>query len=224
MLASPVEDITNGDFSTSVNHLITMPRHINEPFVSFLLRSIFKFPLIFTAVQNSVASLSHNAEMEGFIEAYGDDEAQALIFVAFLYAMGQDIRSQHSVEAIDRLPHDLALRETIGVLHLAELFDLDSLRHVSGITLRENFLRPISPCDFEWAFGRGSRITGPLIYSSDVPLKIALVDHFTHLWDNDMQLADESKLLSLGKENIEFYLLVKSFCLGHVNDQEINDM
>lgn len=207
-----------------MDHLITMPRHIDEPLVSFLLRSIFRFPLVFSAVQSSVTSLSRNPEMDGFVETFGEDEAQALIFVAFLYAMGQDIRAQHSIEAPDCLPHDLTFHEAMGVFHLAELFDLDSLREACRLKVRDLFSRPVPPSEFEWAFGRGSRITGALTYLPEVPMKIAMVDHFTHLWDKDISPVEESLYLNLGRENIELYLLVKSYCLGNVNDEGVNDM
>lgn len=224
MMASPLEDTTSHDYSSSMDHLITMPRHIDEPLVSFLLRSIFKFPLVFQAVQTSVTSLSRNAEMDGFVGTFGEDEAQALIFVAFLYAMGQDIRAKHSIDAPDRLPHDLTFRETMGVFHLAELFDLDSLRQACRRKVKSLFSRAVAPAEFEWAFGRGAQITGALTYLPEVPMKIALVDHFTHLWDRDISPVDESLYLNLGRENIELYLLVKSYCLGHVNEEGINDM
>ncbi|ETN41274.1 uncharacterized protein HMPREF1541_03209 [Cyphellophora europaea CBS 101466] len=224
MVASPIDDTRTEDFSASMEYLITMPRRIDEPLVSFLLRSIFKFPLIFSSVQSAVTSLSRNPEMEGFMETYGEDDGQALIFVGFLYAMGQDIQIQHALEAPDRLPHDLTFCETIGVLHLAELFDLDSLRNASRLKLRELLRKPISPSDFGWAFGTGSRITGPLTLEPEVPMKIAMVDHFTHLWDKATAPHGERQYLNLGKENIEFYLLVKSFCLGNVNEEGINDM
>jgi hypothetical protein len=223
MVASP-EDTKSMDYAASVDHLITMPRNIDEPLVSFLLQSIVKFPLVFAAVQSSVTSLSRNREMDGFVEAYGEDAAEALIFVAFLYAMGIDLQAKHGIQAPDVLPHDLTLRETIGVFHLAELFDLDPLRRISRLKIDDHFSRPIRPQEFEWAFGSGAKITGALTYLPEVPLKIALCDRYTRSWDYKMSEVDETLLLNLGRENIEFYLLVKSFCLGHVNDEGVNDV
>ena len=162
--------------------------------------------------------------MHEFMEIYGPDEGEALVFVAFLYAMGQDIQKQHSIEAPNQLPHDITFREAIGIMHLAELFDLDSLRHVARVAVHDIFLRPIPQSEYAWIFGRGSRLAGPLCLEPDVPVKIALVDHFTHYWDDEQSPQEEQAFLKLGRDNIEFYLLVKSFCLGHVDERGANDM
>ena len=212
------------DFSASINHLITMPRHIDEPLITFLLRSVFKFPLIFDAVQTSVTVLSNDSEMQGFVEAFGEEAAQALTFVAFLYAMGIDLQSKHGIEAPDDLPHDLTFRETVGVSHLAELFDLEPLRKASRRQIQRHFTRPMPVQEFAWAFDGGAKITGALNVSTELPLKIALCEQYTRLWDYGMSHADEERLLDLGRDNVEFYLLMKSYCLGHVNDEGFNDM
>jgi hypothetical protein len=211
-------------FETSLDHLITLPRRINEPLVSFLLRSIFKFPLIFHAIQSSVTSLCVDQEMDEFMGTFGHDEGEALVFVAFIYAMGQDIRRQHGIEAPDQLPHDITFREAVGIMHLAELFDLDSLRKATRAAFKEIFKSPIPQSEYAWTFGRGSRITGALCSQPEVPVKIDLVDHFTHQWDDERTPEEEKLFMLLGQENVEFYMLVKSFCLGHVNEEGVNDM
>jgi hypothetical protein len=219
-----MEDSHDMDFTASIDHLVTMPRHIDEPLVSFLLRSIINFPLLFDSVQKSVTLLSRDAEMVGFMEAFGEEAAQALIFLTFLYAMGLDLQTKYSIDAPDELPHDLTFRETIGIFHLAELFDLDALRTASRLQISHHFSQPIPPREFEWAFGSGAKITGALTYLPEVPMKIALCEQYTRLWDSDMSQDEEDRLLRLGRKNIEFYLLIKSYCLGHVNDEGINDM
>lgn len=90
--------------------------------------------------------------------------------------------------------------------------------------MEDMFSAELPHSDYAWAFGRGSRITGPLCSRPEVPVKIDLVDHFTHLWDRDGSPADEKAFMILAQTNFEFYGLVKSFCIGNVNEDGINDM
>jgi hypothetical protein len=179
---------------------------------------------VFDAVQSTATAFSQNPELEGFMSSYVGDEANALLLLAFLYAMGDDLQSKHQIHAPEKLPRDLSFREAAGLLHLAELFDLESLRVAARWTIRHLFRSRVLPAEFEWAFGRGSRLVGALMYQPNVPVKIALVEHLTHLWNKDVPPADEKAYFGLGKANLEFYLLVKSYCLGNVNEEGVNDM
>jgi hypothetical protein len=175
-------------------------------------------------IRRSVTSLSQDTEMEGFRDAFGEEDAQALLFVAFAYAMGLDVRSTHSFGACDRLPDDLKLPQSIGILHLAELFDLEPLREAARNQIEVHLLTQLRARDLRWVFTKGSRLAGALMYRPDMPLKIALCERYTQSWDSQLTLVEERELLNLGRENVEFYLLVRSFCLAHVNEEGVNDV
>lgn len=222
-LVSPPDSITTS-FEMPIEFPIMLPKRLDEPLVSHLLRSMYRFPSIHQQIQASALALAKDPEMEGFMTVYGHNDGQTILFVAFLYIVSHDVQTQHKIEAPSRLPRDLSFQEVIGVLHLAELFDSNMLRRACFRTVKELLARRLSCEDLEWTFGRGSRIAGALCFLPEVPIKIAVVDNLTHRWDEYVAASTAKNILELGKNNVEFYMMVKSFCLGHVNDEGINDM